>query len=386
MKIAVVQASPIIGGKLAGMDEGAALDVSGVRKVVRFDETVAVIADHTGAARKGIAALNPQWEGGAATYGTADMVSDLDNAVAGKAVVATNDGDFQTATSAAAKTLEARYESPLLAHATMEPMSCTAHITADGCDIWIGTQVMTRVQSSVAEAIGFPAAKVRVHNFLMGGAFGRRLETDYAVQAAMIAKQVDFPLKVMWTREEDFQHDVFRPHYVDKLSAGLDAQGSPTAFWHRVAASSVMARWAPPGFVNGLDPDAVDGAAGPYKFRNQLIEYSRSEPPKGFVTGWWRGVGVTHNCFPVEGFIDEMAAVAGKDPVAFRRLLLADSSARKGRPRPCGRKGRVGHANACRQRSRRLGDPAVRDSRSGGRRSLGRRGGRSSARARCLCR
>jgi isoquinoline 1-oxidoreductase beta subunit len=325
MKIAVVQASPIIGGKLAGMDEKAALAVAGVRKVIRFDETVAVIADHTGAARKGIAALDPRWEGGAATYTTTDLVGDLDKAIAGRAVVATNDGDVGTATSGAVKTLEARYESPLLAHATMEPMNCTVRITADGCDIWVGTQVITRVQSAVAEVTGLPAAKVRVHNFLMGGAFGRRLETDYAVQAAMIAKQVDFPLKVIWTREEDFQHDVFRPLYVDKVSAGLDANGIPIAFSHRVAASSVMARWAPAGFVNGLDPDAVDGAAGPYKFRNQLIEYSRSEPPKGLVTGWWRGVGVTHNCFPVESFIDEMAAATGKDPVEFRRLLLADS-------------------------------------------------------------
>ena len=324
MKIAIVQASPIIGGKLAGMDEKAARAVSGVRKVVRFDDTVAVIADHTGAARKGIAALNPQWEGGAATYSTADLLSNLDKAVAGNAVVATNEGDFKKAISGAAKTLEARYEAPLLAHATMEPMTCTAWVTADRCDIWVGTQVISRVQSTVAEATGLPIEKVRVHNFLMGGAFGRRLETDYAVQAAMIAKQVDFPVKVIWTREEDFQHDVYRPCYVDKLSVGLDANGIPTSFSHRVAASSVMARWAPAWFVKGLDPDAVDGAAGPYKFSNVLIEYSRSEPPEGITTGWWRGVGVTHNCFPVEGFIDEMAEAAGKDPVEFRRLLLAE--------------------------------------------------------------
>ena len=325
MKIAVPQASPIIGGKLVGMDETAALAVSGVRKVVRFDDTVAVIADHTGAARKGLAALNPQWEGGAATYATADLVGDLDKAVAGDAVVATNEGDFKNAISAAAKTLEARYEAPLLAHATMEPMVCAVRITADGCDIWVGTQIIARVQSAVAEATGLPAEKVRVHNFLMGGGFGRRLETDYPVQAAMIAKQVDFPVKVIWTREEDFQHDLFRPSYVDRLSAGLDANGIPTAFSHRVAASSVMARWTPAWFVNGLDPDAVDGAAGPYKFGNLLIEYSRSEPPEGLVTGWWRGVGVTHNCFPVESFVDEMAEAVGKDPVEFRRLLLAES-------------------------------------------------------------
>ena len=307
------------------MDETAALAVAGVRNVVRFDDTVAVIADHTGAARKGLAALNPQWEGGAATYSTADLVGDLDKAIAGDAVVATNEGDFENAISVAAKTLEARYEAPLLAHATMEPMTCTARITADGCDIWVGTQVIARVQSAVAEATGLPAEKVRVHNFLMGGAFGRRLETDYAVQAAMIAKQVDFPVKVIWTREEDFQHDAFRPCYVDKLSAGLDANGIPTAFSHRVAASSVMARWTPAWFVNGLDPDAVDGAAGPYKFPNLRIEYSRSEPPAGIMTGWWRGVGVTHNSFAVESFIDELAEAAGKDPVEFRRLLLAES-------------------------------------------------------------
>ena len=325
LKIAVAQASPIIGGKLVGMDEPAALAVSGVRKVVRFDDTVAVIADHTGAARKALAALNPRWEGGAATYSTADLVGDLDKAIAGDAVVAVNEGVFENAISAAAKTLEARYEAPLLAHATMEPMTCAARIAADGCDIWVGTQAITRVQSAVAEATGLPADKVRVHNFLMGGAFGRRLETDYAVQAAMIAMQVEFPVKVIWTREEDFQHDAFRPCYVDKLSAGLDANGIPTAFSHHIAASSVMARWAPAWFVNGLDPDAVDGAAGPYKFPNLLVEYSRSEPPAGMMTGWWRGVGVTHNSFPVESFIDEMAAAAGKDPVEFRRLLLAES-------------------------------------------------------------
>jgi isoquinoline 1-oxidoreductase subunit beta len=325
MKIAVAQASPIIGGKLVGMDEPAALAVAGVRKVVRLDATVAVIADHTGAAIKGLAALSPQWQGGAATYSTADLVGDLDKAIAGNAVVATNEGNIEDAISAAAKTLEARYEAPLLAHATMEPMTCAARITADGCDMWVGTQVIARVRSAVAEATGLPAEKVRVHNFLMGGAFGRRLETDYAVQAASIAKQVDFPVKVIWTREEDFQHDAFRPCYVDKLSAGLDANGTPTAFSHRVAASSVMARWTPAWFVNGLDPDAVDGAAGPYKFSNLRIEYSRSEPPAGIMTGWWRGVGVTHNSFVVESFIDEMAEAAGRDPVEFRRLLLSEA-------------------------------------------------------------
>ncbi|UVC13265.1 xanthine dehydrogenase family protein molybdopterin-binding subunit [Mesorhizobium onobrychidis] len=325
LKIAIPQASPVIGGKLAGMDEKAALAVAGVRQVIRFDDLVVVVADHTGAARKGLEALNPQWSGGAATFSTAQLVSDLDNAIAGDAVVATNEGDVATAMSAGAKTLEARYQSPLLAHATMEPMSCTIWNSENGCEVWVGSQVLTRAQAAVAEAMGLPVEKVTVHNFPMGGGFGRRLETDYVVQAARIAKQVSFPVKVIWTREEDFRNDYFRPAYVDKLSASLDADGAPTGFSHRVAGSSIMARWAPAWFNKGLDPDSVDGAAGQYKFANVLTEYSRSEPAAGLTTGWWRGVGVTHNSFPVEGFIDEMAEAAGKDPVAFRRELLTES-------------------------------------------------------------
>jgi isoquinoline 1-oxidoreductase beta subunit len=129
-------------------------------------------------------------------------------------------------------------------------------------------------------------------------------------------------VKIVWTREEDIQHDIYRPYYYDRLAAGLDQTGKPVAWSHRVTGSSILARWLPAGFQNGIDSDAVEGAAGPYDFPNLLIDYVRQEPPAGLTTGWWRGVGMTHNAFMVEGFIDELAAAAGKDPVAYRRALL----------------------------------------------------------------
>jgi isoquinoline 1-oxidoreductase beta subunit len=141
----------------------------------------------------------------------------------------------------------------------------------------------------------------------------------------LIAKQVDGPVKIVWTREEDIQHDIYRPYYYDRLCAGLDASGKPIAFEHRVTGSSIAARWLPAMYKNGLDPDAVDGAAGIYDFANVYVDYVRHEPPRGFTTTWWRGVGVTHNAFMVECFLDELATAAGKDPLEYRRSLLANA-------------------------------------------------------------
>jgi len=205
----------------------------------------------------------------------------------------------------------------------MEPMNCTVHVTKDSCEVWVGTQVMTRAQATAADVTGLPLEKVQVHNHLLGGGFGRRLDIDGVTLAVRIAKQVDGPVKVVWSREEDIQHDVYRPFYYGRLAAGLDATGAPVAWFHRVVGSSILARWYPAAFKDGLDFDAVDGAAGPYGFPNVLVDYVRREPPAGIVTGWWRGVGITHNAFIVEGFIDELAAAAGKDPVEYRGALLA---------------------------------------------------------------
>jgi isoquinoline 1-oxidoreductase subunit beta len=164
-----------------------------------------------------------------------------------------------------------------------------------------------------------------VHNHLIGGGFGRRLETDGVARATQIARQVDGPVKVVWTREEDIQHDMYRPYWFDRFSAGLDQNGMPVAWTHRFAGSSVVARYLPPGFKDGLDPDSVEGAIDlPYALPNLRVEYLRVEPP-AIPTAFWRSVGPSHNVFVTESFIDELAAAAKQDPVAYRRALLDKS-------------------------------------------------------------
>jgi isoquinoline 1-oxidoreductase subunit beta len=369
MKIATVAACPVIGGKLARLDDTKAKAVKGVHQIVRLDDAVAVVADHMGAAKKGLAALDVTWEGGAsAQFTSADMVGALDEASKRPGVIAEKKGDVATAMAGAARTIEAVYHQLLLAHATMEPMNCTVHVRPDGCDIWVGTQVITRAQATAAQVTGLPPDKVQVHNRLLGGGFGRRLDVDGITQAVRIARQVDGPLKVVWTREEDMQHDVYRPYYYDRLAAGLNSDGMPVAFSHRVTGSSILARWFPAGFRDGLDSDAVEGAAGPYDFPNLLIDYVRQEPPAGLTTGWWRGVGSTHNSFMVEGFVDELAAAAGKDPVAYRGALLGKAPRAKGVLDLAAEKAGWG------QRPWRFGHPRLRHLCGAGRRSLGRQG------------
>jgi len=327
MKIATVAACPVFGGKLARVDDSAALAIKGVRQIVRLDDAVAVVADHMWAALQGLAALDIDWdEGPHSKVSSADIARQMEIASQKPGVVARKEGDFAKALAQAVHKVEAIYQAPFLAHATMEPMNCTVHLRADGCDVWVGNQIITRAQATAAEVTGLPLERVQVHNHLLGGGFGRRLEVDGVTQAVRIAKQVDGPVKVVWTREEDIQHDAYRPYYYDRLAAGLDEKGQPVAWSDRITGSSVMARWFPPGFKDGLDPDAVEGAADPpYGLANILVDYVRYEQP-GITTGWWRGVGSTHNIFMVESFIDELAAAAKRDPVEYRRALLGKAS------------------------------------------------------------
>src|ERR1700741_4004912 len=204
----------------------------------------------------------------------------------------------------------------------MEPMNCTVHLREDACEVWVGTQVVARAQAAAAKTAGLPLDKVVVHNHLIGGGFGRRLEVDGVIRSVQIAQHVDGPVKVVWTREEDIQHDMYRPYWFDRISAGLDEKGMPVAWNHRFAGSSVIARWAPPVFKNGLDPDATEGAINlVYALPNMHVEYLRVEPP-GIPTAFWRSVGPSHNVFVTESFMDELAAAAKQDPVAYRRALL----------------------------------------------------------------
>jgi isoquinoline 1-oxidoreductase subunit beta len=326
MKVAALAISPAFGGRLRDLDDAAAKSVRGVRQIVRLDDAVAVVADHMGAARKGLAALKIQWDDGPnAKLATADIVRDMETASSTPGAIARQDGDFAKALAGAATKVEAVYQIPFLAHAAMEPMNCTVHVRKDSCEVWVGTQVITRAQQAAAKVTGLPLDKVTVHNHLLGGGFGRRLEIDGVIRAVQVAKQVDGPVKVIYTREEDIQHDMYRPYFFDRVSAGLDAQGNPSAWHHRITGSSIIARWAPPIFKNGLDPDTTDGAIDlPYAVPNVLVDYVRHEPP-GIPTAFWRGVGPTHNIFVVESFMDELAAAARKDPVEYRRALLASN-------------------------------------------------------------
>ncbi|MEM5435733.1 xanthine dehydrogenase family protein molybdopterin-binding subunit [Paraburkholderia diazotrophica] len=326
MVYAAIVNCPVFGGTVASVDETAAKKIPGVRQIVKIDNGVAVIGDHTWAAKRGAAALKIIWnEGAGASVSTQTIVDDLAKASQRAGAVARKEGDVNNAFSQAKTRVDAVYQQPFLAHATMEPINCTVHVKPDGCDIWVGTQVPTRARDAGAKVTGLPPEKIVVHNHLLGGGFGRRLEADMVTQAVKVGKQLNVPVKVTWTREEDIQHDMYRPYYYDRISAGLDANGKPIAWQHRIVGSSILARFAPPAVKNGVDPDAVEVAADlPYDLPNQLVDYVRQEP-RDIPTAFWRGVGPTRGTWVVESFIDELAAQAKVDPVKYRRDLLGKS-------------------------------------------------------------
>jgi isoquinoline 1-oxidoreductase subunit beta len=301
MKFATVAACPVFGGKLAGVDDRKAMAIKGVRQVVRLDNAVAVVGDNMWAAIQGLAALDIDWDDGPnAKLSTSEIIQQMDTASQNPGVVARKEGDVVQALTGAAQKVEAVYELPFLAHAAMEPMNCTVHVREDGCDIWVGNQVVSRAQATAAQVTGLPPEKVQVHNHLIGGGFGRRLDVDGITQAVAIAKQVDGPVKVVWSREEDIQHDVYKPYFFDRIAAGLDADGRPIAWHHRITGSSVFARWVPPTFKNGFDIDTIEGAEPPYDLPNFLLDYVRHEPP-GLTTGNWRGVEICDTSWHANG-------------------------------------------------------------------------------------
>ena len=215
VKIATLAQSPVFGGRVKRVDDAAAKAVKGVRQIVRLDDAVAVVADHMGAAKKGLAALKIEWDDGPhAKLNTDAIVRELEQATFNPGAVAQNIGDADRAMTSAVTKVEATYQVPFLAHATMEPMNCTAHVRKDGCEIWVGSQALARVQAAAAKTAGLPLDKVVVHNHLIGGGFGRRLEIDGVTRAVQIARHVDGPVKVVWSREEDIQHDMYRPTFL----------------------------------------------------------------------------------------------------------------------------------------------------------------------------
>jgi isoquinoline 1-oxidoreductase beta subunit len=318
---------PVFGGKVASFNADKAKAVPGVRHVVQISTGIAVVADNYWVASKGAQALEITWDEGAlAKLTTADILQKQIDLAKQPGKVARNNGDVD----AAMKTdmaFERTFEAPFLAHATMEPMNCTADVRADRCDVYVPTQGQTASQQAAMAASGFPADKVKVQVTYMGGGFGRRGEGDFVTDAVETSKAIGKPVKVVWSREDDMQHDYYRPVSYARMWGAVDASGKPTVFMQRMVQQSLMKRIGglPP---NGVDFISVDGSANlPYDIPNIRVEYIEHDP--GIPFGFWRSVGASFQGFVVEAFIDELAAAAKKDPFEFRRDLLGKSPRHK---------------------------------------------------------
>ncbi|MDE2088651.1 MAG: xanthine dehydrogenase family protein molybdopterin-binding subunit [Gammaproteobacteria bacterium] len=323
MLIASVLRCPVFGGKAASYNAHQAMAVKGVRHVLQISSGLAVVADHFWAALQGRKALEVKWDYGPhAGLSSAVITHMFEQASEHPGTVARSEGDAAAALKRGAKRLEAVYQVPYLAHATMEPMNCTAHVRKDGCDIWAPTQAQGPAQQTAARLTGLPPSAIRIHTTYLGGGFGRRFEQDFLSDAVEISKSIGIPVKVIWTREDDMQHDVYRPATYNRLHAALDKNGLPTAWTHRIAGPSILARVFPDSVKNGIDRTSVDGAANiPYAIPNLHVDYVMVNP--GVPVGFWRSVGNSQNAFIVESFLDEIAAAGRHDPYELRRTLLA---------------------------------------------------------------
>jgi len=319
MAYAVIARCPVFGGKVASFDGSKAMAVPGVKKVAQVPTGVAVIADSTWAAMQGRRALEIKWDEGKNanlnSAGIRQMMSDLADH---PGAVSRKSGDADQALKGAAKKIEAVYDAPYLSHAPMEPMNCTVKVTSNSCEIWASTQMQTFTRDAAAKATGLNPEQVTVHTMYMGGGFGRRANVDYVGEAVEVARAAGVPVKLTWSREDDMQHDSYRPASVVKFAAGLDADGWPVALHARISCPSFA------GMRNGVDFAAVEGIPDlEYEIPNFYADYRVAEP--GIPTFFWRAVGYTQNTFFAESFLDELAASSGKDPVEFRRKLLAKS-------------------------------------------------------------
>ena len=319
---AVLAQSPVLGGKLTALDSSVAEKMPGVRKVLVTSSGVVVVADHFWQALKARKALNATWDPGANARldNAAIRVMLQKTAAAGAGLTARADGDAAAALKSAKQRLSAAYYLPLLAHATMEPMNCTADVKATGCDLYVGTQVQQVAQTTAATAAGLQPAQVRVFTTLIGGGFGRRLDVDFIPAAVEASKALGAPVKVIWTREDDMTHDTYRPPAYEEVSGGLDAAGKLIAWTLHITSPSITARMFPP--VKGVDDSVIEAAVNNlYDVPNLAVSYSRQEI--GIDVGYLRSVSHAPNVFVIESFMDELAAVAGMNPYDFRLRQLA---------------------------------------------------------------
>ncbi|MDB5407051.1 MAG: xanthine dehydrogenase family protein molybdopterin-binding subunit [Rhodospirillales bacterium] len=325
MVFAAIVACPVAGGTLKSVDESPVAGAPGVLKVVRLPDAVAVVA--TGSywrAKQALAKLQPEWDvGPAGDIDSAQLSSAFRAALDGPAQTARNSGDVDKAMQGAAKTFEAIYETPYLSHSPMEPMNATVHLQPDRLDVWFGTQDALEATEKAAHWSGLKPEQVFVHNAFLGGGFGRRDASDEVEQAIAIAKAVQRPVKLIWTREEDTRHDKFRPHALVRFKAGVGSDGVPTAWSMRVVTSSILAsaKITFPG-LKGPEPMATAGLSNNgYNVPNTRVDVvlKNTHLPVWF----WRAPGANQHVFAIESFLDEIAAAGGHDPYQLRRKLLA---------------------------------------------------------------
>jgi isoquinoline 1-oxidoreductase beta subunit len=335
MLTALVAHPPRFGGKPKSFDASKAKAVNGVVDVVAIPGGVAVLAGDFWSAKKGRDALAVDWdESESFKLGSGEIMAEYRRLAATPGLAAKKEGDVTAALASAAKTFEAVYEFPYLAHATMEPMNCVVKLSADACELWYGAQFQSIDQPAIAQALGMKPEQVKLNMLFAGGSFGRRAnpQSDYVLEAVQIAKAIAgrAPIKLVWTREDDMRAGYYRPMYCHALKAGLDAQGNIVAWQHRIVGQSILAGTAFEGMMvkDGIDATSVEGAANlPYAIPNLGVELH--SPKVGVPVQWWRSVGSTHTAFSTETFIDELAAAAGKDPFQLRRALLAKSPRHK---------------------------------------------------------
>ena len=332
MLYAVIARCPVFGGKVAKFDATKAKAVPDVREVVQIESVgpgaftaggVAVLADNSWAATRGRAALEITWDEGPNANESSDSLRHdcVENASKPGKVVR-NDGDADAALASSSKKIEAVYEFPFAPHATMEPMNCTVHIRPDGAEAWVPTQGPQWAQSVIAGVSKLPPEKVVVHTTLMGGGFGRRYQADFVMEAAQVAKAVGKPVMVLWTREDDMQHDFYRPASYHRMWGALDAQGNLAAWKHFQSSTSIAAMWRQNGTEQAENGEFGTAAFIPYKSANYRVEYTLAK--SGVPRAWWRSVEHSTSGFVVESFVDELAAAAGVDPLEFRLRLMGD--------------------------------------------------------------
>jgi len=349
MLYAALAQCPVIGGKPVNFDAARAKSMPGVKHVVQIPDGVAVVADSWWRAKAARDALVVTWDEGAGrTLDSGGIARGLKAAAARPGAVIRKQGDVDEALRSAAKTLQAEYELPFLAHATMEPMNFTADVRSDSCLVYGATQFQQLAAAVAAQVTGLKPEQVTVRTTFLGGGFGRRIDVDYVAQAVEISKAIGGgPVKLLWTREDDMTHDFYRPASYHQLSGALDAEGRPVALKFHLTSPSVTSRLFPPVVKEGIDPFMTEAGAVPYAIPHQLADVVIHDT--GLRVGYWRSVSHALNSFAYESFMDEMAVAAGKDPFEFRRALLdaqprlkrvlelAAEKAGWGRPLPAGR-------------------------------------------------